>query len=312
MGIESMADLLAPRSRESFFRQSYGESFACIRGGPAKTAGLPTLERFRELLHRGIPWRSRRPPEIYFDGCRVDPENLSLRFTTMDGWDALAPLQDCIAEVLRGGCTIVSYGMQDYVPELEGLCDLVADQLVAETEAHLVYSRGGVAGLAPHYDSTEVFVLHLGGEKRWRIWDQRAPNPIGGRGVAEPHEAGRGSQELTLRDGDLLYLPRGTFHDALALSDESLHVSLVARVPTCHDFLEFLIERSLAFEDVRAYFGSFAPAASESAEVAAGNTLRKLVDIGLTAELMQEFEQVCRTRARRRLQAPAPLVAAVR
>ena len=42
---------------------------------------------------------------------------------------------------------------------------------------------------------------------------------------------GRVAEEILMRPGDLLYLPRGQFHDALASTDASIHVTLSCAEP---------------------------------------------------------------------------------
>ena len=84
--------------------------------------------------------------------------------------------------------------------------------------------------MAPHYDDVEIFVIHTQGRKRWRVYaplDERHTLP---REVSEDLDRaslGPPVLEETLEPGDVLYLPRGTPHEATALpGEDSVHVTV--------------------------------------------------------------------------------------
>jgi hypothetical protein len=84
-------------------------------------------------------------------------------------------------------------------------------------------------GLAPHYDDVEVFVLQTQGTKLWRVWAEsadflRLPESCS-------FDINRGNLpknyvEILLKQGDVLYLPRGTIHEAEATEHFSTHVTI--------------------------------------------------------------------------------------
>lgn len=86
-------------------------------------------------------------------------------------------------------------------------------------------------GFAPHFDDVDVYVLQVEGRKRWRVC---APLP----GHALPRyssrdfvdaEIGTCMLDVVLEPGDLLYLPRGTIHQAASLpAAHSLHLTVSA------------------------------------------------------------------------------------
>src|SRR3546814_5312450 len=79
----------------------------------------------------------------------------------------------------------------------------------------------------------DVFALHIEGSKTWRLYEGRANNPLDVPGYnweslsPEQRERTRGKlqQEVAMQPGDLLYIPRGQYHDALASSEACLHLS---------------------------------------------------------------------------------------
>lgn len=91
--------------------------------------------------------------------------------------------------------------------------------------------RPPAQGFAPHFDDVDVYVLQVEGRKRWRV---AAPLP----GHALPRcssrdfvdaEVGACMLDVELAPGDLLYLPRGTIHQAESLPGAaSLHLTVSA------------------------------------------------------------------------------------
>ena len=83
------------------------------------------------------------------------------------------------------------------------------------------------------------------------------------------------SEVVEIHPGDLLYLPRGRFHDAVATSDISVHLSLSCNEPNGLDWLTQLW--SLAVQD--AAFRNVLPRpAGPSGEEALGHHLRHLYE----------------------------------
>ncbi|XP_018610592.2 ribosomal oxygenase 2 isoform X1 [Scleropages formosus] len=84
-------------------------------------------------------------------------------------------------------------------------------------------------GLPPHYDDVEVFILQLEGEKHWRLYEPTVP--LAREYSLESEERiGSPTHDITLKPGDLLYLPRGTIHqaDTPAGATHSTHLTISA------------------------------------------------------------------------------------
>jgi len=102
---------------------------------------------------------------------------------------------------------------------------------------------GGSVG--PHFDSYDVFLLQVGGKKRWRISSQNdlqlvADAPLKILERFEPEE------EWVLEHGDMLYLPPKFAHEGVAL-ESGMTWSVGFRAPTAQElggaFLDFLRDR---------------------------------------------------------------------
>jgi ribosomal protein L16 Arg81 hydroxylase len=108
----------------------------------------------------------------------------------------------------------------------------------ARLEVHLFVTPARAQGLAPHYDSDDSFVLQISGAKDWKIFNTEVALPIGPQGhLVDAGKLGEPSRRLTMRPGDLLYVPRGLVHAACTTDAPSMHLTFGV-FPYCwHDLL---------------------------------------------------------------------------
>eukprot|EP00850_Spirogloea_muscicola_P019778 SM000199S05405 [mRNA] locus=s199:33566:36667:- [translate_table: standard] len=108
----------------------------------------------------------------------------------------------------------------------------------------------GAQGFSPHYDDIEAFILQIEGKKRWQCYAPRNKEQILPR-TSSPdftqEEIGEPILTVTLEPGDLLYMPRGTIHQAISSdSSHSLHLTIsTAQSNSFIDYLEILLPRAL-------------------------------------------------------------------
>ncbi|WP_035060682.1 cupin domain-containing protein [Andreprevotia chitinilytica] len=100
--------------------------------------------------------------------------------------------------------------------------------------------EGGSVG--PHYDSYDVFLLQVGGTKRWQISSDDAGNFIEDAPIRVLKDFAS-EQEWVLEHGDMLYLPPKYAHHGVALTP-GMTYSIGFRAPKTQEiagrFLEFL------------------------------------------------------------------------
>lgn len=119
---------------------------------------------------------------------------------------------------------------------------------VAGCNAYL--TPAGSQGFSPHYDDIEAFVIQTEGRKRWKVYKPRTPGEALPRFSSpnfEQGEIGEPILDVDLEPGDILYMPRGTIHQAKASEDaHSLHITVSVGQRNCWgDFLEFAMPRAL-------------------------------------------------------------------
>lgn len=74
--------------------------------------------------------------------------------------------------------------------------------------------------------SWQVLILQCEGQKRWKLYEPPITLPMEYSHDLKREEIGRPVSEMTLNPGDLLYMPRGTVHEAVAANVACTHVTL--------------------------------------------------------------------------------------
>jgi len=107
-------------------------------------------------------------------------------------------------------------------------------------------------GFAPHYDDIDAFCLQLQGSKRWKVYEPtvKLPRVSSEDFTSEDLEGMKQVLNVTLEEGDLLYMPRGWIHQACTLNDNNQH-SLHLTVSTMQqwawvDLMDVVVPEALA------------------------------------------------------------------
>lgn len=136
-----------------------------------------------------------------------------------------------VLELYEDGATMVLQGLQLTDPALARAANNLALCLDHPVQVNAYLSPVAARGLELHFDFHDVFVVQLDGRKRWRVWEPlaRTRNPV--RGAAKIpgptfDELGEPLLDLTLEQGDCLYLPRGFPHAAETVEAASSHLTI--------------------------------------------------------------------------------------
>ncbi len=78
-----------------------------------------------------------------------------------------------------------------------------------------------------HHDTHDVLVVQVAGEKRWTLYDPLLELPLKHQRYSSAlGEHGPPTDDVVLRAGDTLYLPRGWLHEAETSQADSLHLTI--------------------------------------------------------------------------------------
>jgi bifunctional lysine-specific demethylase and histidyl-hydroxylase NO66 len=174
----------------------------------------------------------------------------------------------------RRGDTVVLQGLHHTSPHLARLANNVALALDHPVQINAYLSPPSARGLDLHFDFHDVFIVQLGGSKRWRVWEPlaRTTDPVKGRhAIAAPRleELGDPLLDLTMRAGDCLYLPRGYPHAAETLDEHSDHLTIGLVAVTWERVLRRAIDAEVAAGRLTAALpiGMLDPGTAPSTEV---------------------------------------------
>ena len=138
---------------------------------------------------------------------------------------------------LHEGFTII---LNSYERQSAGVLRLrhLAEQLFhSRVQANVYLTPRESQGFTPHWDNHDVFILQFEGSKLWSVYDRVNPPPTKKQlfdGVWTPVEP---SLSVTLRPGDILYIPKGYVHEARTTDHLSGHVTLGIMPYTYGDLL---------------------------------------------------------------------------
>jgi ribosomal protein L16 Arg81 hydroxylase len=139
--------------------------------------------------------------------------------------DDQSPRDDLVDAWFRGG-TLVFQDLDRRLPALSDFTRRLEADLSHRLRCQLYLTPPRARGFNAHYDPHDVFVLQVMGAKQWRIGRRviERPLPTHSPDRAPPWRADE-THEVTLRPGDVLYLPGGFPHDAMSGAEISCHLT---------------------------------------------------------------------------------------
>ena len=186
---------------EEFAREFWGRTPLVVR----------TSDSFSDLLDVGVVERlltgpARRPMlRLVRDGVPIAVS--AYTSPTRLGGVVVDDVVDVprAMQLMADGATLVLQSMQHSWAPIARFCSELQADIDHPVQANCYLSPASSTALARHCDGHEVFVLQIEGSKAWRV------DTLG---------------DVTLEPGDVLYIPRGTWHEASAQDEYSLHLTI--------------------------------------------------------------------------------------
>lgn len=248
--IADLAALLAPVTPERFFAEHHDRAPLHVRGEPGKFASVLSWRGINRLLDMTHVWTGTSL-KLVMDSQTVPPEAYCARTQGRDGAPVLQPEARRVREWVARGASIVMNDVDSLTPGLAAVSEALEAAGLGKSQANVYISWRSHKAFRTHYDTHDVWAVQVEGEKSWNIWEGRAewpiPHPVFRGQKQEHHDAARGTLRgvVLMKPGDLLYLPRGWYHDALAEDAASVHVAYGVHAPLGMDLLNILVERAL-------------------------------------------------------------------
>lgn len=255
--IDTFADLIAPISEAEFFADYHDRKPLHIPApAPDKLDDVMNWDALSEILNMTAIW-SPSNLKLYLDTEAVPVEKYCRPAIDRNNQQSMQPDADKVKSWLRRGASIVANDIDTLTPGLIAATDALERRLGAKVQSNLYCSWETHQAFPTHFDTHEVFALHVAGEKVWNIYEGRLENPIANDAFKNVDDAfnekhrGELKDVITLRPGDVLYIPRGQYHDALASSEGCIHLSFGVTHVIGIDVMTLLFEHALADPAIR-------------------------------------------------------------
>lgn len=243
----SLETLLSPFTVEEFFRaQETRAQPVLLRGEATRFAELVRWPDLDALLATGTLDASS--VRMVVDGTELAP-GLHAATTLGTGGherDKNAGRVDGrkVRRLAAEGATLVIDEADRHLDPVRTLAEAFESALAAWSRVNLYASWRTTRGFETHWDDHDVFVLQVQGEKIWRVLGPTRAWPTRDDTVLDevPPEAPLWTGRIT--EGDLLFIPRGWWHDAHVSAEDdgrgSIHLACQVRTLTGQDVLAWL------------------------------------------------------------------------
>jgi ribosomal protein L16 Arg81 hydroxylase len=242
-----------------------------------------------ELLNQALAEHRLGPPRLKLEKGGAEVGRAVFRERRPRPSQALHDIDvPALYEHLRDGATLILDAVNELHAPLRQLSSGLATEFCATSQTNLYACWGQTQGFDVHWDDHDVFVVQLSGSKRWDLYGFTHPAPL----RREPRPAPRpdgAPEQVVLRAGDMLYLPRGYWHAAVGLDEPSLHLTIGLSRKSGADFLHWLADEAVAEAAVRADLRLEQDDAVLGAQVA--DLLSRLAELDEPADLGRRYRR---------------------
>jgi len=188
-----------------------------------------------------------------------------------DGFSNVSKIADFDTVTKRfeeDGCSVRVLHPQRWSDKLWALLSNLENFWQSPTGCNAYWTPANSQGFAPHWDDIDAFVLQIEGKKRWRLYPTRDVSEKFPRFSSKEFSEDERKRleetkyvEVILEPGDVMYMPRGTIHEAFCITgggnddddddgqkdEASLHLTIsVNQRNTFADILEHAFSDALA------------------------------------------------------------------
>ncbi len=227
---KTLASILHPITPVEFSAEYYSKKPLHIKDSPLKFEGLFGWESLNRILNSSpVPHPTMK--------------------MVLAGKPVLTEGAEDIVDATRNGASLVLEEIHKYDLNVGKLAAGLATNIGEPVRVNLYLSQPGRQGYNRHYDTHDVFILQIAGYKGWQVYDFTVKFPLFKQKDHHSNPSDELRLECTLGPGDVLYVPRGHWHEATAQLEPSMHLTVGLYARTGIDFLSWFTNELRA--DVR-------------------------------------------------------------
>lgn len=149
--------------------------------------------------------------------------------------------------LLKAGATLILNRVDARQPLIRALCLEVSQFVQQHTLANGYLAFGNKASFGKHWDCHDVFAVQLHGRKRWQLFRPTMELPLSTQTSKDVKSECPAEPVLdtVLEAGDVLYVPRGWWHCATPIGEETFHVAIGVHPPYVNEYISWLCSTKL-------------------------------------------------------------------
>lgn len=225
----TFADIIAPITPKEFFNDYFGKKHLHIPGAADKFSKVMSWDILSNLLNMNTIW-SAESLMLAKDRKVLPAHEYCQPAMDRSGNNVMMPQIEKVQEKIKEGATLVCNEIDSLGTGLRAISNALEKATNGKSQANLYCSSRQRQAFQSHYDTHDVFAMHMEGEKIWRIFKTLENFPIRHPAYQKSNpkmmeDRGDLLEEITLKPGDFLYIPRGQYHDALSSSEGCIHIA---------------------------------------------------------------------------------------
>lgn len=220
----NLVGAMAPASREKLLDAFRAKQLCYLPGAIRDIVGSFGWENVNHLVSYG---------QIENPRLRVSHNNIPLeqllrihkRVPTRRQTYSEIIQNDNLKQLLEDGGTLIIDKLEAVDPVVRSWVKEIARSFGLRVQANFYGSLGSEPGFGLHWDDHDVLVCNFDGEKRWQIWAPTRASPTFRDTEGNPEPVGEPIFEQLLDAGDVLFIPRGFWHNVVGVDKPSAHIS---------------------------------------------------------------------------------------
>ena len=214
--------------KKEFYQKNFQKNYLYKPDLVDNYKNIMSIEILNKMLSIKNIWNNKNF-SMMLDRKRINFTEFSKPNLDITG-NNLRPDPKNVQKLVSKGASIILNDIEKHSPELSGLANILQLNTHGRCQGNLYFSMESRQAFGPHCDKHDVFAIHFEGEKTWNIYEKIEKNPINHPVFEYSAEerikrAGKLINQIKMKPGDLLYIPRGQYHDALASKNGAIHIA---------------------------------------------------------------------------------------
>ena len=214
--------------KKEFYQKHFQKNYLYKPGLVENYKNIMSIEILNKMLSIKNMWNNKNFL-MMLDRKRINFTEFSRPNLDITG-NNLRPDPKNVQKLVSKGASIILNDIEKHTPELSGLANIFQLNTQGRCQGNLYFSMESRQAFGPHCDKHDVFAIHFEGEKTWNIYEKIEKNPSNHpifeySAEERINRAGKLINQIKMKPGDLLYIPRGQYHDALASKNGAIHIA---------------------------------------------------------------------------------------